>query len=261
MSFFHSLLTSVSSSQYTSELQAVINRAITLGYTLPSSATLNAINTFILARKADGSWVKFDVFYITALNNSALSNFASLNYITPASFQLSYVNSPSYLATGVKGDGLSSYADTNFTPSTNGINYTLNAAARGTYLYAIPTLGVVLDGNSTAPIVDNFIYGSSNASRVNTTNILSSTVAISGVGYKSINRQDSTNLNVYNGLTANARTATSTALSAFSIVLGKRTTSFSDALISMYFLGGSLSSTQHNNISNNFSSYLTTIGL
>jgi len=87
-------------------------------YTVP-------INQFVLDLKAASLWTKFDRLWVLANADAtaALTCIKSLEVATP-------VNTPTFTAgQGYAGDGTTSYLDTNFVPSTDGVNYAQDSAA------------------------------------------------------------------------------------------------------------------------------------
>jgi hypothetical protein len=110
------------------EYVTLLNRAIALGYTRPSAAQQVKQNQLIRSLKSEGIWTLLDVFYVYA--NDGSKEFATLNWKSPSTFQSTMVNSPSWTGTlGFTSNGTSSYINTNWNPSTNGVNFTLNNAA------------------------------------------------------------------------------------------------------------------------------------
>lgn len=122
------IIASSNAVSYTAEYQSVLDRATTLGYTLPSIAQRTKQNQLIIDLKAAGIWSLIDVLYVFATDGS--SDFATLNWKSPTTFQLTKVNSPTFTTNqGFAGNGTTSYLNTNWTPSTNGVNVTLNNAS------------------------------------------------------------------------------------------------------------------------------------
>lgn len=246
---------------YSPELQAVINAATVAGETIPDATRLSALNTFILARIADGSWAVFKSLLMMGLNNAVLSAFSTYNYKDPSTHRITVGGSPVYGASGWEGDGVSAYLDTNINLATQGGMYTLDSASRGMWVYKAPTIGTPLDG--VAAVATNRILSQSSVGqRINQgTNSLNAAIDFSGTGYRAIDRPSSGVVNGFVGLVKNARTATSTAIESSNQLLFRSASVYSNAGLSMYYTGGSLSDAQHNNIANDFQTYLTAIGL
>lgn len=113
------------------------------GYDLSSMAYFNvlttpltisrkvAINNLVLQLKDSGDWNKFDRLWIHAAETQ---DQARVSLVNPTSAQITEVSSPSWMPNqGYTGNGSSSYLNTNFTPSTDAVNYTQNNACMGLY--------------------------------------------------------------------------------------------------------------------------------
>jgi hypothetical protein len=201
-----------------------------------------------------------DALYIPALNDLAAQAFGMYNYKSPANNTMTLEGANLYGLAGITPDGVSTYADTHFNPATQGVNYLLNTASRGLWVYTAATVGTSIEGHA-ASTGNRMINASSSNHRINTSSNLSATVAFQGTGYRAINRSTSTDCQLYVGQTANARTATSTGINSSNLVIGRSDTAFANAVISMYYIGGNLTATMHNNIGIDFQTYLTEIGL
>ena len=113
---------------FDTDYQALLDRATFLGYTLPSSGQRTKQNQLVLDLKAAGVWVLLDWLYVFATDGD--SNFATLNWKSPTTFQLTKVNTPAFTTNaGFTGDGVTSYLDTGWIPATHAVNYTLDSAA------------------------------------------------------------------------------------------------------------------------------------
>ena len=78
----------------------------------------NAVNNLVIGMKADGIWTKMKAIY-PIVGGSASSH--AVNLKTPGTFNLTFASGVTHSANGMVGNGSSGYADTNFTPSTNGM--------------------------------------------------------------------------------------------------------------------------------------------
>ena len=116
--------------------QALLDQATTDGYTAPTGTYLTALDAYIVYLKAQGIWDLLDVLYLPSSGGD--SDFACYNLKDPTQFNLTKVNSPTYtIGEGFTGNGTTSYLDTNWNPSTNGVNYTLNDAGTSIYTRSI----------------------------------------------------------------------------------------------------------------------------
>jgi hypothetical protein len=117
-----------------SDYQSILDRSTTLGYTLPSASQQAKQNTFVADLKAAGIWTLLDVLYVFATDGD--SDFATLNWKAPTSYKITKVNTPTFTTNeGFNGNGTNQYLNTNFVPSTNGVNLTLNSTSLATHLF------------------------------------------------------------------------------------------------------------------------------
>lgn len=236
------------------DFQAVLNRGTTLGYSLPTGTALTAGNQLVKDLKNASIWNKLDVFYVFATNGD--SDFATLNWKTPASFQATKVNSPTFTSLeGFTGNGTSSYLDTNFNLLNNSVNYTQDSASIGVYdrvnnggnmhrfgvSQSTPANGVLSNWNR--PLDNEFAYINSAFPG----NFPVADLTINGFHF--LNRTDSSNFQLYgNGNLYESGTQTSTSLAngnvfvlAFNRV-GTGAQLFYTGQISVFFAGASLAS-------------------
>lgn len=105
--------TNLTGSGFDADYQAILDKGTALGYTLPSSGQQSLQNALVLALKDAGIWSGLDVFYVFATDGD--SDFATLNWTDPDSFQVTKNNSPTFTAdSGFNGDGVSAFLDTNY---------------------------------------------------------------------------------------------------------------------------------------------------
>lgn len=91
----------------------------------------NAVNIFVLSLKAAQLYNKFDRLWIHATPNQQN---ATISLVYPSSTAAVEIDSPSWVQyRGYSGDGVSSYLDSNYNASTEGINFTLDSASIMTY--------------------------------------------------------------------------------------------------------------------------------
>lgn len=134
-------------SQYTSEYQAVLDRATALGYTAPSTAQKTKQNTLVAALKSAGIWTAMDVFYVFATDGDR--NFAKINWKSPSTFLCTESNTPTFTTNvGFTGNASNMKLDTGFNLRTHGVNFTQNEA--GMYGYFSGTFDGMLCGTFVA---------------------------------------------------------------------------------------------------------------
>lgn len=103
----------------------VLNKAVSLGYTLPSGGQQRQQNTLVVSLVNIGFWNNTDIMYVPA--NDSGSNFSRINWIDPDNYLLS-ISGPTHTSNqGYVGDG--GFIDTGWVPSINGVHYTQNNAS------------------------------------------------------------------------------------------------------------------------------------
>lgn len=86
-----------------------------------------AINDFVIQLKADGDWAELDRLWIHATENQQN---ARISLVNPTSTAITEVNTPTWVASkGYAGNASNMYLNTNYTPLSDGVKYTLNSAS------------------------------------------------------------------------------------------------------------------------------------
>ncbi|QMP85229.1 putative YapH protein [Flavobacterium phage vB_FspP_elemoF_6-3D] len=245
--------------KYDSDYQAVLNYATTQGYTLPSASQQIIQNQLVIDLKAGGIWNKLDTFANFATDGS--SDFALIDWKRLSLYTA--VNSPTFtINQGFKGNGTSSYIDTNFTPSTDGVNYQLDNASR--YFYGFDALnGARFEGNLDG--INNMRYatfapGFSNL-KINSgaNNIMSSAFQYNLTSeMKSIHRTSDTDIMLYNAEVGDSRTLTSVDLPTSNQTLFRVGTNYVSVGSKMYAMGSSLV-TENTDFVTAFDTYLNSL--
>ena len=116
------------------DYQAVLDKGTTEGYTLPSASQQEHQNTLVTDLKSAGVWSKLDVLYVFATDGD--SNFATLNFKSPSSYQATKVNAPTHSANGFTGENSAQrHLDTNFNPATaSSPNFVSGDGSVGVYI-------------------------------------------------------------------------------------------------------------------------------
>lgn len=127
---------------YDADFYSVITFATAQGYTLPTTAQQQHFSRMVKELKDNSMWSIMDRFWFMANNGSA--NFGRINWVSPSTGTLlTLVNSPTWTSNvGFISTG-TSYIDTQYNPSTQGVNYTLNNAGR----YCFITQRASVSGN------------------------------------------------------------------------------------------------------------------
>lgn len=238
---------------YSTEYQAVLDRATALGYTQPSGAQKTKQNTLVTSLKDAGIWSLLDVFYVFA--NDGGGDFATLNWKAPSSYQITRVNTPTFTSNqGFNGNGTTQYINTGWVPSTNGVNYTLNSASAGCHIYAHVTeakvdFGTCPSGIGSTPTLF-FRADEGFGSSVYSVNQAPNATFSNGgncAGFHMSQRKDSANVYHFkNGSQVDTEADASTAVPSGAIYLLANNNSgsaatFSTRKMSCFFAGASLS--------------------
>jgi len=185
--------------------------------TKPSESVTLAQNTLVESLVNAGVWDKLDVFYNFA-NEINTAGEAQINWKTPGTRNATLVNSPIFTSlAGFSTNGSSSYINTNYTPSTHRVNYSLNSASMFVYpttvtepltqsMYDIGVLG----GPSSGYISANFY--SDNMARVELNTNVDWTVSSSQyTGFFVLNRTASNSTTLYRNKTSLGSTSAASA--------------------------------------------------
>jgi hypothetical protein len=255
-------------SSFDADYQAVLNRAIALGYNLPLASQQIKQNQLVLDLKAGGIWNKLDVLYIFANNGGR--DFGTLNWKTPNLYQ-AILNNPLTFTNnqGITGSS-SGWIDTTFNPTIGTNNYKVADASR--YLY-VRTQGVSqsLDGVSTGN-VNCFVASTSPtpSTSISLFRINQGATAPAWAGgavnsnasnqMKSIHRTSSTASRVYLGTTSYDFTnlAVVNALANSDQFILQRNGVSGDSQISMYSMGANLVA-ENTAFVNTFNTYITSL--
>lgn len=142
---------------YSAAAQAVIDRMSGL-----AAGEADAIAVFVDAEVANGNWALIDEFFCFGLTSEAnaltgwISKTATNNGATKVSTGFSFVSASSQ------------YIDSNFNPSTDGNNYTLNDALIGSYIYEDNVTGNIASAISfAAPFSSIRLNSSAKVIRIN----------------------------------------------------------------------------------------------
>lgn len=250
----HGIIQSSGAVVFDSDYEAVLTYATSLGYTLPSLSQRNKQNQLMLDLKAGGIWNKLDTFVVFATDGN--SNFALIDWKRLSLYTA--VNSPTFTTNGgFAGNGTSSYINTQFAGSVNGINLTLNNASRfywvdnrvGSLWEGLDTSSGHNSGNSSA---SSHIINSSNNS------FTGGNVNFAVDEWHSICKDTSLTIVLFTNTTRFDRTLTSTSLSSIKQVIGKRNTTFNATRFRAYGMGASLIS-ENTAFYNALNTYLTSL--
>lgn len=137
---------------------------ITAGETPPSAAQQIKQNQLYKRFSNSGILTLTDAWYV--LRNDVAGGFWKLNWKAPASFKCT---EPAGAVTktsnaGINGNGSSTYADCNFTPSTQAAQLSATTGgAQALYLHTVPTTGSRLNGARNVGGTSPYLYMSYNS--------------------------------------------------------------------------------------------------
>jgi hypothetical protein len=247
------------STSFDADYQAVLDRATTLGYDLPTLAQQNLQNQLLIDLKAVGVWDKLDVFYNFAFSPSVGGvDFATLNWKAPTLNQCTLFNSITFISNeGFQGNGIDTYIDTNFQLA-SGVNYTLNNASRYIWMSIASGTGV-FDGNSVAS-TNTIRRQSSSAQRINqgATGVSPIFDYNSTSGLKSIHRTSVTNITLFNGNASETRIVTSAVVTSANHLILRSQAIYGAHTIGMFSAGASLV-TENTDFLNAYTTYINSI--
>lgn len=227
----------------------------------PDSTRISAISTLIADLKADGIWAKLDWLSLFATHDAQA---ARLNAINPAQ-AFSVVGSPTFTVdSGYTGAG-SSYLNSGWDPSNDGVNFLRDSASMGLWSLTNVSNAFSAMGSENAhiaPLTSGYVYCKLNeTSYTYITNTDSS-------GMISTSRSGSTAGKGYrNGVSLGTTTRNaSVALDTYDIFAlarnqyGSATSHDTARTYAAMFWGGNLSDTEHADFYTHLSAYLTAVG-
>ena len=233
----YSNIISVTTSGFDSDYQAVLNYATSQGYTLPSASQQTLQNQLVVDLKTAGIWNKLDTFAVFATDGD--SDFALIDWIGLTDYTA--VNSPTFTTNqGFQGNGTSSYIDTNYNPSTSGVNFALNNACMGGVKNITTSNGGFFLGCSVTG--QNLLRGSSTSNnRINQgTNSFSPSFDFSPYNFVAMHRDSSTTgAASYDGTIITA-TANSVSIPNSNQWILRSTSTYANYGARMYFSGSNL---------------------
>jgi hypothetical protein len=237
---------------FDADYQAVLDYATTQGYTLPSAGQQTLQNQLVVDLKAGGVWNKLDTFGVFATDGS--SNFALIDWKRLS--QYTAVNSPTFTSNGgFAGNGTSSYIDTNYNPSTSGVNYTLNDAGR--FFWVDNRTGTRWEGTSIVGINESRNLSSASI-YINASLVLSLAVDFAVNGFHAINRINSNDVELFTGTTQFSRNQTSTSIFNSNQFVLRGGTTYNASRFRFYAMGASLVS-ENTDFYNSMNTYLTSL--
>lgn len=97
----------------------------------PSAFFINAVNALVIDLKNAGAWRKLDRFWIFATEQADHARYSLVN---PSSTPCTVTGAPTFVASrGYTGVSNTGYLRSNYNPSSDAVNYTLNNCCMGVY--------------------------------------------------------------------------------------------------------------------------------
>lgn len=235
------------------DYQAVLNYATTQGYTLPSAGQQTLQNQLVVDLKAGGIWSKLDTFSVFATDGD--SDFALIDWIRLTDYTA--VNSPTFTTNeGFKGNGTSSYIDSNYNAQINGTNYTTTNASTGFWSELMTQDSNYIYGGGSSYFRD--LSSTLFRQAINDGDGTNRTSPPGQIKYVHSDRNSSTNKNLYeNGTQIGPYTIASSSI-ATSFTILKLATSYSSSKISCFYCGASMTS-EVTDFYNAINTYITSI--
>jgi hypothetical protein len=247
---------------FDADYQAVLDYATTQGYTLPSASQQILQNQLVVDLKDGGIWSKLDTFGVFATDGD--SDFALIDWIRLS--QYTAVNSPTFTTDeGFQGNGTSSYIETNYNPTIDAVNLSLNNASIGFYEFAttIGPTGVIAGSDSG---IDDILFtqkfvNTNGYLRMNDQNATARPLLANySNGLVIGQRINSSTLEYYTpAKVLNSYTAISTGLNNANITFLKWSMVYGLSPISIGFLGASFTSSEIDDFYNAVNTYITSL--
>ena len=239
---------------------AWVAAVVTNGGTV-SSPRQTIVDTLIKGLKADAVWGDLDRLWLHAAENepSALTDLVSLSLATAVSF-------PTFTTDrGYTGNGSSSYVNTGYTPSVNGVNYTLSSASFGAWVVTVDAtlfhaaVGVVGSGSGRGRIYWNTDW----EGEINTSSGLTASTAATGLIAFVMSGTDKLYINgsVDNPGGNSPLTVPDQAFCVDASGQSGGATNFGAHQVAAAFMGGALSSTDMSNFYTRLRTYMTAVGV
>lgn len=238
------------------DAQAIFN-----AFTTPPTVLRRAqITAVINALKTAGVWQTLDVLHVYA---AADAQAALINWKRPGTYNATLVNSPTFVADRyISGDGITSYIESNFNPSTAvGANYQRNSASFGLWKSDMGAPTSSIAGYASTANGTSIVAGSTGGYRIN--GALTSPVAalIAASGMLSVDRSGATATTAYmSGVSVATGIPGSAAIANATFQLGAWNGGFVTTRFAAEFIGSSFMPAQHAAVSASLATYMLAVG-
>jgi hypothetical protein len=252
---------------FDADAQAFFDRVTTAGGTLTNTEK-TAVNTLVIALKADGIWTKMKAIYPMVGASAA----ACSRNLVSASFTGTFSSGWTFASTGVTPNGTSAFMNTAFLPSVNLINNNYHLSH---YSRTQKTTGTEVDIGSagTIPILialDQFFAGAGKAFVAGdyNVNVITNLTATNTTGFQVCTRPSQTLAKMFfnnNQIGSNLTTNNTNALPVFSFSLGSSKNSsgqpqeFSSKQCAFASIGDGLTDTEASNFYTLVQAFQTTL--
>lgn len=250
---------------------AWVNAVVGAGGTV-SAARQTVVNTLITSLKSHSLWNVHDRIWLFAAENSQASLIDIVNLSSAANSSATFTADQGYA-----GNASTTFVNTNFAGSTNGVNYTQNSASMSCYVRTSRSTAANKaavsfndDGGGKTSRFFPHASGSVIIAGLNINNSFPQTGTTSNAqGFYTISRTGSATTDVYKNSNTTAifsPTTTSTALSATTFYVGAENVQvsadafFSDDQIAVVAFGAGLSAADAAQFQTDINAYMTTLG-
>jgi len=241
-------------SGFDADYQAVLDYATAQGYTLPSGGQQTLQNDLVVALKAAGVWSKLDTFANFATDGD--SDFALIDWIRLTDYTA--INSPTFTTNeGFKGNGTSSYIDSNYNAQIDGTNYTITNASTGFWseLMAHDSNYIYSGGSSYFRDLSSTLFRQA----INDGDGTNRTSPLGEFKYCHSDRSSSTVKNLYENAAPLGPYTQNSSVEAVNFLLLKLGASYSSSKMSLFYCGASFSAVEVTSFYNAFNTYLTSL--
>ena len=233
----------------------------------PSSARANLDNKLIYDLIDNSLWIKFDCFWMFAAEDTQAAN---LNWIKNA-HDCTLVNAPVFTVDRGYTGAATKYLNTNYNPSTQGVNYILNSASCGVYSRTDAGITAVdmgcFNGTQRSCFLDiretgaGLFYGLINTNGVTNYGAVADSLALFEADRSGANLTTG----IKRGMSVNTVADVSSSIVSLNVFILARNSSgvadtFSTRQLSFAYIGGSMTVPQHLTLYNLIQAYLTVLG-
>jgi hypothetical protein len=243
---------------FDSDVAAFFARVTTAGGTLTSTEQ-NAVNTLVIALKADGIWTKMKAIYPMVGSSAA----ACAQNLKSSSFTGTFSSGWTFASTGVKPNGTSAFMQTNCFAN----DFTVNSQHLSNYSRQLTNTGNVELGFISYDATKlNYVMFQHSVTEiyaaVQSTDVIMDTLNDSGSGLIISNRRNSTNIQRYRNNVKTEQVSTGNDVGTLQIYMSalNGTSNFSVAEIAFGSLGDGLTDTEAANLYTAVQRFQTILG-